>query len=64
MFQDGSTQKEVEDHYGRVLKQLKPLGNTLKAAAQKEKIDNDELEAEMERWRRDRYRSVLSINYS
>ena len=54
MFRDDSTQKEVEDHYGRLLNQLKPFGASLKAAAQKEKIEKDELEAEMERWRRQR----------
>ena len=58
MFRDDSTQKEVEDHYGRLLQQLKPLGASLKAAANMEKLEKDELEAEMEKLRRERYKRI------
>ena len=49
MFHDLSGRQEVIDHYENLLRQLLPLGKSLKAAATKEKLDKDELSAETER---------------
>ena len=55
MFSDSSTAHKIVDYYEGVHRQLRPLQANLKAAAKREKLEKDELKAEQERVRRDKY---------
>ena len=55
-FPDLSGKREVVDHYIETWKNLSPLGKSLKKAAEREKVEKDELRAEQQRLHRLRFR--------